>query len=134
MPKFRPGESGNRAGRPRGVPDRRVQARALFDKHREALVAVAIERALEGDATALRLCLERVCPPMRAVDAAVALGSLPDSLAGKGEHVLGLLAAGDLAPEAASVILGAIAQQARIVEISALEQRIAALESVHERS
>ena len=132
MPKFKPGESGNKAGRPRGIPDRRVQMRALFDEHKEALVAVAIEKALKGDATALRLCLERVCPPMRAVDAAVDLGSLPTSLAGKGEHVLGLLAAGELAPEAASAIMSTIAQQARIVEISALEQRIAALEEQRE--
>jgi hypothetical protein len=134
MAGFKPGQSGNKAGRPRGIPDRRTQARALFDEHREALVSAAIERALAGDMAALRLCLERVCPPVRATDAPVALGNLPSSLADKGEHVLGLLAAGELAPEAASAVMGAIAQQARIVEISALEQRIAALESVHERS
>lgn len=132
MPNFKPSESGNKAGRSRGIPDRRVQARALFDEHKEALVAVAMERALKGDTTALRLCLERVCPPMRAVDAAVELGTLPSSLSGKGEHILGLLAAGELAPEAASAIMSTIAQQARIVEISALERRIAALEEQRE--
>lgn len=132
MPKFKPGQSGNRAGRPRGVPDRRVQARALFDAHREALVAVAIEKALEGDTVALRLCLERVCPPVKTVDDAVFLGALPDSLARKGERVLELLAAGKLTPDAASVVLGTIARQAQIVAVSELEQRIAALEAAGE--
>ena len=129
MAKFKKGTSGNPRGRIKGIPDRRTQARELFAQHRDELVGVAIEKALAGDMQALRLCLERICPPIRATDSPVNLGTLPPSLAEKGEHVLRELAAGKLAPDTAATIMVAIANHARITEVSQLEQRIAALEA-----
>jgi hypothetical protein len=38
---------------------------ALLDGEAEAITRVAVERAKEGDATALRLCLERILPPRK---------------------------------------------------------------------
>jgi hypothetical protein len=37
----------------------------LLEGEAEALTRKAIERALEGDSTALRLCLDRLAPPRR---------------------------------------------------------------------
>ena len=128
MAKFTRGQSGNPRGRKKGVPDRRAQARELFAQHRDELIAVAIKKALDGDSTALRLCLERVCPPIKSTDAPVVLGVMPDLLAEKGERVLQQLASGELSPEAAGSIMAVIAQQARIIETSDLERRVAALE------
>lgn len=129
MAKFKKGVSGNPQGRTKGVPDRRVQARELFAQHRDELVGIAIKKALDGDLTALRLCLERICPPIRAADAPVNLGAFPPSLAEKSERVLQFLAAGKLSPDTAAAIMAAIAQHARIKEVSELEQRIAVLEA-----
>lgn len=128
MAKFKPGQSGNPRGRRKGVPDRRAQARELFAQHGDELIAVPIKRALDGDSTALRLCLERVCPPIKATDAPVVLGVMPELLAEKGERVLQQLASGELSPDAARSIMPVIAQQARIIETSELERRVAALE------
>lgn len=128
MAKYQPGQSGNKAGRPRGVPDRRAQARALFDQHRDELVAKAIQMALAGDIAALRLCLDRVMPAMKPMEAGISLGALPESLAAKGERVLGLVATGMLPTDAGGAVMEMLAKQARIVEISDLERRVAALE------
>ena len=38
---------------------------ALLDGESEAIARKAVEKALEGDMAALRLCLERVLPPRR---------------------------------------------------------------------
>ena len=68
---FAPGMSGNPAGRPKGARNRAtVAAEALLEGEAEALTRKAVELALAGDVTALRLCLERVVPPRK--DRAVA--------------------------------------------------------------
>jgi hypothetical protein len=61
---FKPGQSGNPLGRLKGARNRAtVAAEALLDGEADALTRKAIELALEGDTTALRLCLERILPP-----------------------------------------------------------------------
>jgi Family of unknown function (DUF5681) len=63
---FEPGTSGNPAGRPRGSRNKTTMAaEALLDGEAEGITRKAIEKALEGDMGALRLCLERVLPPRR---------------------------------------------------------------------
>src|ERR1043166_3904236 len=60
---FRKGRSGKPAGRPPGSRNRAtVAAEALLEGEAQALTRKAIELALEGDTTALRLCLERIVP------------------------------------------------------------------------
>ena len=61
--RFKPGESGNPAGRPPGSRNKTTLAvEALLDGEAEELTRKAIELAKEGDLTALRLCLERIVP------------------------------------------------------------------------
>lgn len=59
---FQKGQSGNPKGRRKGVPNRRTELAKMLDPHAEALVAKMIELALDGDVTALRLCMERLIP------------------------------------------------------------------------
>jgi Family of unknown function (DUF5681) len=64
--RFTRGRSGNPAGRPRGCRDHiNRAARLLLAGEGEALTRKAVELALAGDPTALRLCLERVVGPYR---------------------------------------------------------------------
>jgi hypothetical protein len=64
--QFQKGVSGNPAGRPRGALNHTTRAaQALFDGESDALTRKCIEMALAGDTTALRLCLERICPPRK---------------------------------------------------------------------
>src|SRR5271166_5794025 len=63
---FKPGQSGNPAGKPKGARNKTTLAvEALLDGEAEALTRKAIEKALEGDSVALRLCLERIIPVRR---------------------------------------------------------------------
>jgi hypothetical protein len=55
--------SGNPAGRLPGTKNRATKAaEALLDGEAQALTRKAIDLALAGDTTALRLCLERIVP------------------------------------------------------------------------
>jgi hypothetical protein len=63
---FRKGQSGNPAGRPRGRRDERVLfAQALLDGEAEAIIRKCIEMAKEGDPVCMKLCMERLLPPVR---------------------------------------------------------------------
>ena len=69
-PRGRPFQQGkpspNPSGRPLGARNRStVAAEALLEGEAEALTRKLIERALEGDTTALRICFDRILPPCR---------------------------------------------------------------------
>ena len=62
---YEKGQSGNPSGRPPGIRDKRTALRALLEPHAPALIAKAVEMAKAGDATALRICLDRLIPPAK---------------------------------------------------------------------
>ena len=55
-------ESGTRAGRPSVARGKALVCEALIDAEGESLTRLLIGRAHEGDAAAVRLCLDRVLP------------------------------------------------------------------------
>ncbi len=133
MARFKKGQSGNRAGRPKGIKDRRVKYRELLEHHAPALVDKAVKLALGGDTAALRLCLERIIPTIKAKDEPVMLGSLKGALTKQGQMIVEAMGKGTLAPTEATTMLQALAAQARITELDVLEQRLRTLEEwVHE--
>jgi hypothetical protein len=89
------------AGKPRGTRHKTTQAvLSLLDGQAEALTQRAVQLALAGDSTALRLCLERVAPPRK--DAPVSFALPPMSTASDAAQaagaVLGAVSEGDLTP------------------------------------
>ena len=63
---FPAGQSGNPMGKPLGTRNRATRAaETLLDGEAEALTRKAVEMALAGDTTALRLCLDRILPPRK---------------------------------------------------------------------
>ena len=127
MPKFKPGQSGNPKGRPRGTATT-AKLRALLEPHAKDLVKRAVELALKGDVTALRLCLERLVAPIKATDEPVELRGLKGTLTEQGAAVIQAVASSQVTPEQAATLLQALAAQAKIEEADKLEKRISELE------
>jgi hypothetical protein len=115
---FRPGKSGNPTGRPKGARNHStIAAEALLEGEAEVLTRKAVELALAGDTTALRLCLERLVPPrkdrsvtfelppvVKADDAVEALGA-----------VLAAVAGGRITPSEALAVTGLIEAHRRAI-------------------
>ena len=60
---FKPGQSGNPKGRPKGALNKTTRAAmVLLENEAEDLTRKLVELAKGGDITALRLCLERLIP------------------------------------------------------------------------
>lgn len=131
MSKFTPGRSGNPDGRPKGSKDRRTAFRALLEPKAPALFSTAIELALKGDTTALKMCLDRLVPSLKAETATVLLPGLAEasSLTDQGRIILAAVAEGRLAPDRATMLLGAMAAHSKTAEIEDIGRRLAALEA-----
>lgn len=129
--RWRPGQSGNPAGKPRGARHKAtLAAEALLDGEAEALSRKAIEMALAGDGAALRLCLERLLPARRdrpvsfdlpkietAEDAAKATGA-----------ILSAVASGEVTPIEAEAVSKIVETHLKALECSEFEARLSALE------
>jgi hypothetical protein len=64
--KFSKGTSGNPSGRPLGSRNHAtVLMESLLEGKAEELLQKAVEMALAGDTTALRLCMDRLMPPRK---------------------------------------------------------------------
>ena len=126
--RFEKGNSGNPAGRPPGIRDKRTAMRELLIPHAAELVAKVVEMAKAGDTTALRICIDRLIPAAKAKDDPIMLPAMGDSLAANGNAILQELAEGRLTPEEAQAAMSVLVSQARVVEIDDIEKRLAALE------
>jgi len=126
---FKKGKSGNPKGRPKGIKDRRVVHREFLESHAKDLMQKAVDLALEGDGTALRLCLERVVPAIKSRDEPVDIGGLEGSLTEQATQIMAAMASGELSPEEARSMLQALSSVARVTELDELDQRIKVLEA-----
>lgn len=118
-------------GKPRGARHKATQAAlALLDGQAEALTRKAVETALAGDTTALRLCLERIAPPRKDAHVTFTLPAMQSAAdAAKGAAaVLDAVALGDLTPLEGTQIMGLIETYRRTLEVCELEARVTALE------
>jgi hypothetical protein len=129
---FQKGRSGNPAGRPRGSRNQStLAAEVLLEGEAEALTRRAIELALEGDTTALKLCLERIVPQRKSRAVCFDLPSIErvEDLGGAIGSVLQAASSGRLLLDEAAALVGMMESKRRVMETIDLEQRLRALES-----
>ena len=124
--RFQKGQSGNPSGKPKGAKDKRTELRSLFEPHRKALIKKAVEKALSGDTTALRICIDRLVAPVRGNP--VNIDNFSGTLSERGERVMEAIAHGSISAEEAASLMSVIQMQTRIVESDELEKRLLALE------
>ena len=129
--QWQPGQTGNAKGRPPGQSEI-TRLRASLTGDVPDILAGLVMAAKGGDVQAARLILERILPPVKAIEQAVEL-QLPDggTLTAKASAVLSAVAAGELAPGQGAALLGAIGTLARVTELDELAARITVLEQQH---
>ncbi|MDO9250843.1 MAG: DUF5681 domain-containing protein [Hydrogenophaga sp.] len=128
--RWKPGESGNPAGRKPGSGEV-AQIRASIAARVPELLAAMMTKALDGDVGAARLLLERAVAPLKAAEPTQALMLPEGSLTEQGRAVLASVASGELAPGQGATLLGAIGTLARVAELDELAARVAELEKKH---
>jgi len=129
---FQKGRSGNPAGRQPGSRNRAtIAAELLLEGEGEALTRRAIELALEGDTTALKLCLERILPQRRSRRVFFDLPPIERSedLGKAIGSVMQGAASGQLFLDEAAALIGMMEARRKALETIDLEQRLQALEA-----
>jgi Family of unknown function (DUF5681) len=130
---FEKGRSGNPGGRRRGSRNKATLAAALLAGEAEALTRKAVEMALAGDPTAMRLCMERVLPPCRERTIKFSLPPIEGALTGESngpsahdvsramDAVTSALARGEITPGEAETIAGVVETFVRAIETTKKE-------------
>ena len=118
-------------GKPKGSRHKATRAlEALVEGSAEALTQKALDMALEGDTTALRLCIERIAPPRKDTPVSFDL-SLMTSAAQASQAasaILGAVSQGQITPLEGAAVMGLVDQYRRTLETTEIEARIEALE------
>jgi hypothetical protein len=131
---FVKGQSGNPAGRPPGCRNHATRtAETLLDGEAEALTRKAVALALDGDPTALRLCLDRVIAPRRGRHVHLELPPIanPADIAAAMAAITAAVAAGTITPGEAAEVAKVVDTYIRAIEASDFDRRLTALETAH---
>jgi len=125
--KFKPGQSGNPAGRPKDKTPATLLRKSIADDMPD-VVKKLVELAKEGDVQAAKVLLDRICPPLKPQALAISL-PVNGSITEQGSEIIRATMAGQIPPDIGSQLITALAGQAKIIEIDELTKRIEALEN-----
>ena len=127
-PKFKPGQSGNPAGRPKDKPLKATELRKAISESMPGIIQMLIDSALAGDISAANSLLSRCVPVLKAEALPVNL-PVVEGLAEQGGVIIRSIMSGKTAPDVGAALITALASQSKIVEIDDLIKRIEVLES-----
>ena len=131
------GESGNPKGRPQGSRNRvTIAAQALLDGQAEKITQKAIDKALEGDGMALRLCFERLLPVRK--DCPISLKLPKMKCAGDLVKAMAVISKGvsdgKVTPSEGQILSGMVENYRKAIESTEQEIRLTALDEKVEKA
>ena len=132
---FQKGKSGNPTGKKPGTRHRATLAvEKLLDDEGEELTRKAIELAKDGDLTALKLCLERICPPKKSRPIRIDLPNVntADGVSQGQMTTVQAVAEGEITPEEGKVLADILEARRRSIETQEHETRLNKLEGLVE--
>jgi hypothetical protein len=129
--KWKLGQSGNPAGKKPGTRHKATQlAETLLDGQTEQLVNKCVEMAIDGDSTAMRICMDRLIPPRKSRPVKI---DLPDVSTGKGVFeaqavIVQAVCEGEITPDEGQVISSILEARRKSIETADIELRLDRLE------
>jgi hypothetical protein len=124
--RFEKGKSGNPAGRkPLSITATKV--RKDLAENLPDILTKLIELAKQGDTTAIKLILDRVCPAIKPQSLPISL-PIVESLAGQGNEIIKATMSGKIPPDIGSQLITALSNQGKLIELQELSERLARIE------
>lgn len=125
---FKKGQSGNPAGRPKGVLNPATHLRKQIAEFIPAIITRMAEAARNGDTAAASLLLSRVIPPARPESQTATVENAGGTLAERAEAIATATLSGEIPTSTASDLMNVLQGMARIKEIDELDKRLTAIE------
>jgi hypothetical protein len=124
--KFKVGVSGNPNGRPKDKTPATLLRKSIINDMPEIIVKL-VQQAKEGDTAAAKILLDRCCPPLKpqAMTINVPVGG---TLAEQGGDIIRTMLSGHIPPDIGSQLINALSNQAKLIELQELTERIEILE------
>ena len=126
--QFTKGASGNPAGRPKGIKDKRHRFNEAIESMIPDVLESVFQKAVAGDMTAAKMLLDRSLPTKRPEQERVQI-PIKENTALNARDVLQGVFAGEVSPDVGASLLTAITSVLKAVEVEDLAKRIEALES-----
>jgi hypothetical protein len=131
--KFQKGQSGNPAGKPKGARHKTTLAvQALLDGEAENITRKAIEAAMAGDITAIRLVLERILPARKDSPITLELPAISNSsnVVELMQAVLDAVSNGEITPLEANALAGVVEQWRKTYETLEVKAKLDELKNL----
>ena len=128
---FAKGNRANPSGRPRGSRHKYlVAAESLLDGEAEKLSRKAVELALAGDTTCLRICLERILPVRRDRPLTIELPEVKsiDDVAPAMAAIIDSVGSGEITPSEGSSMASLLQNYTSALELGELSKRLEMIE------
>ena len=126
--QFTKGVSGNPAGRPRGIRDKRHRYAESIESMIPQVLESVYQKALAGDMTAAKMLLDRTLPNKRPEQERVEIEH-SGNIASDAQNVLRSVLDGEVSPDVGASLLSAMTSVLKAIEVEELTKRIEALES-----
>ena len=132
MGKFKAGQSGNPAGKPKGTIHKVTQLRDALLDDVPALLERTKQAALEGDMTAMKILLDRTVPTLKPGQATVYLPELDVDMPvhQKASIITDAVVTGDIPAESGLSLLKMAEALAKILETTQIREELDALEAM----
>jgi ApbE superfamily uncharacterized protein (UPF0280 family) len=129
--RFKPGETGNPNGRPKGSRNRvTVAVEKLLEADAENIAKVAVEFAKGGDTTLIKAVLDRIAPPRKEPTLTIELPPIksPADAPAVAARLVEAAASGEITPGEAQALAALLESYRRQSELADIENRLRALE------
>ena len=129
--KWKPGQSGNPKGMPKGTRHKITQmAQGMLDGQGEELIRKCVQMAIDCDTAAMRLCIERIIPTQKSATVRFNISPMKKAtdLPAVTEAISKAVANGEIDPRAGEQVSRIIERHLKALELSDLEKRLTALE------